>query len=173
MSLIKVETTSDRPITAEMLADTRVLDCLGARNGKWRYSLLSADRDRMICTFEAPDAESVRQAYRQADVGFSKVWTAQVIEPEGVPPVWNEQILKVWEGSYPNGFTDEEWKEAQRLILPCYQERGIEWVCCYASLDKTRVVCELNAPDAEVIREAHRKAGIPFDCVWSAEVLKP
>jgi hypothetical protein len=48
---------------------------------EWRYSLLSADRHRMICTFEAPDAESVRQAYRQADVGFSKVWTAQVIEP--------------------------------------------------------------------------------------------
>ncbi|MEG5172561.1 DUF4242 domain-containing protein [Microcoleus sp. B3-D7] len=173
MSLIKVETVADRPITAEMLADTRVLDCLGARNGTWRYSLLSADRHRMICTFEAPDAESVRQAYRQADVGFSKVWTAQVIEPEGVPPVWNEPILKLLEGSYPNGFTDEEWNEALRLILPCYQERGIEWVGSYASQDKTRVLWELNAPDAEVIREAHGKAGIPFDRVWSAEVLRP
>ena len=70
MSSIKVETTTDRPITAEMLADTRVLDCLEVRNAKWRYSLLSADRHSMICTFEAPEAESVRQAYRQADVGF-------------------------------------------------------------------------------------------------------
>jgi hypothetical protein len=173
MSFIKVETTTDQPITAEMLADTRVLDCLGARNAKWCYSLLSTDRHCMICTFEAPDAESVRQAYRQADVGFSKVWTAQVIEPEGVPPVWNEPILKVLEGSYPNGFTDEEWNEANRLILACYEERGIEWVRSYASLDKTRVVCELNAPDAEVIREAHGKAGIPFDRVCCAEVLKP
>ena len=173
MSSIKVETTTDRPITAEMLADTRVLDCLEVRNAKWRYSLLSADRHCMICTFEAPDAESVRQAYRQADVGFSKIWTAQVIEPEGVPPVWNEPILKVLEGSYPDGFTDEEWNEAQRLILPCYEERGIEWVRSYTSLDKTRVVCELNAPHAQVIREAHGKAGIPFDRVWCAEVLKP
>ena len=115
----------------------------------------------------------MRQAYRQADVGFSKVWTAQVIEPEGVPPVWNEPILKVLEGSYPNGFTDEEWNEADRLILACYEERGIELVRSYASLDKTRVVCELNAPDAEVIREAHGKAGIPFDRVWSAEGLRP
>ncbi len=71
----------------------------------------------MICTFEAPDAESVRQAYRQADIGFSKIWTAQVIEPEGVPPVWKEPILQVLEGSYRNGFTDEEWNEAHRLIL--------------------------------------------------------
>ena len=173
MSSIKVETTTDRPITAEMLADTRVLDCLEVRNAKWRYSLLSADRHCMICTFEAPDAESVRQAYRQADVGFSKVWTAQVIEPEGVLPVWNEPILKVLEGSYPNGFTDEEWNEANRLILAYYQERGIEWVRSSVSLDKTRVVCELNAPDTEVIREAHGKAGIPFDRVWCAEVLKP
>ena len=173
MALIKVETVADRPITAEMLADTRVLDCLGARNGKWCYFLLSADRHRMICTFEAPDAESVRQAYRQADVGFSKVWTAQAIEPEGVPPLWNEPILKVLEGSYPNGFTDEEWNEAQRLILRSYEERGIEWVRSCASQDKTRVVCELNAPDAEVIREARGKAGIPSDRVWCAEVLRP
>ena len=28
MGLIKVETVAERPITAEMLADTRVLDCL-------------------------------------------------------------------------------------------------------------------------------------------------
>ena len=173
MSLIKVETMTDQPITAEMLADTRVLDCLEVRNGKWCYSLLSADRHRMICTFEAADAESVRQAYRQADVGFSKVWTAQVIEPEGVPPLWNEPILKLLEGSYPNGFTDREWNEAHRLILRCYEERGIEWVRSYASLDKTRVVCELNAPDAEVIRETHGKTGIPFDRVWCPEVLKP
>jgi len=41
------------------------------------------------------------------------------------------------------------------------------------SLDKTRVVCELKAPDAEVIQETHGKAGIPFDRVWCAEVLKP
>ena len=89
-----------------------------------------------------------------------------------MPPLWNEPILKVLEGSYPNGFTDEEWNEAQRLILPCYQERGIEWVRSCASQDKTRVVCELNAPDAEVIREARGKAGIPFDRVWCAEVLR-
>jgi Protein of unknown function (DUF4242) len=39
--------------------------------------------------------------------------------------------------------------------------------------DRTRVVCELNAPDAEVIREVHRKFDIPFDRTWSAMVLKP
>src|SRR4028119_2414089 len=136
------------------------------------FAISRSPRHRMICTFEAPDAESVRQAYRQADVGFSKVWTAQVIEREGVTPVWNEPILKVLEGSYPNGFTDEEWNEAHRLILACYEERDIEWVRSYASQDKTRVVRELNAPDTEVIQETHSKAGIPFDRVWCAEVLK-
>lgn len=105
MSLIKVETTTDQPITAEMLADTRVLDCLGARNAKSCYSLLSADRHRMIFTFEAPDAESVRQAYRQADVGFTKVWTAQVIEPEGVP-------------RYGTNKSSRCWREAIQMALP-------------------------------------------------------
>lgn len=175
MTLIVVETTVERPFTAEGLqdADRRVMPCLEARDAKWRYSLLSSDRQRMICTFEAPDAESVRESYRKGGVEFSKIWVAQIIAPEGGSPVWNEPFLKVFEGTYLGGFSDEQWQEANRLILPCYAQLNVEWIRSYISFDRTRIVCELNAPDAEVIRESHRKFGIPFDRVWSAQLLKP
>jgi hypothetical protein len=127
----------------------------------------------MICYFAAPDAEAVRSSYRRAGGQFSRVWTAQKIEPEGTPPVLNPATVKVFEGTYPDGFTDEDWDTANRHILPCYGEHGVEWVCSHVSLDRTRMVCQLNAPDAEVIREAHRRFGIPFDRVWSATLITP
>ena len=172
MSLVIVETTTDRPITAEMLGDTRVLDCLEARNAKWRYSLLSADRQRMICTFDAPDAESVRDSYRKAGAGFDRTWTAEIRTPEAGEPQWNETALKVFEATYPQ-LTEDEWNETNRDLLAWYAEHGVEWVRSYVSIDRTRVISELNAPDAEVIREAYREFGLAGDRVWCAAVLKP
>ncbi|MBE9169323.1 DUF4242 domain-containing protein [Pleurocapsales cyanobacterium LEGE 06147] len=182
MSLVIVETTTEQSITPEVLkeVDARMLPCLEERNTKWRYSLLSSDRHRMICTFDAPDAESVRQAYRKGGGMYSRIWAGEIVAPEGIQPQQNETILKVFEGTYPDGFTEEDWNEANQYILPCYAERGIEWVRSYISLDRTRVICELNAPDAETIREAHLKFGIPFvreaclqQRVWSAMLIEP
>lgn len=175
MSLILVETAAEQPITFEWLseADQRISPCLQEREATWQYSLLSSDRHRMICVYDAPDAEALRTSYRKANLGFGKMYPIQMIYPSGGSPARNERILKVFEGTYPEGFTDEAWNEALRLISPCYDQAGVEWIHSHVSLDGTRVVCELNAVEAEIIREAHRKAGISFDCVWSAQLLKP
>lgn len=173
MSLVIVETLAEQPITLEYLseADARVLPCLEERNAKWRYSLLSSDRCRMICTFEAPDAEAVQQAYRKGGGRFSRMWSGTLIRPEGVAPQRNPSLLKVIEGTYPP-LSEDDWNEASSKTLHCYTERGIEWIQSYLSLDRTKLICELNAPDLESVREVQRKLGIPFDRVWSAQVLR-
>jgi hypothetical protein len=64
------------------------IDAFGAREHAcraiyrvtWKRTLLSEDRKRVICEFEAPDAESVRRVQRQSETEAERVWTAQVIE---------------------------------------------------------------------------------------------
>ena len=56
----------------------RLVPCLDARGARWVRSYLSTDRLRMVCEFEAPDAEAVRQSYRTAGVNFERVWSAEV-----------------------------------------------------------------------------------------------
>jgi hypothetical protein len=87
MARIIVEQSFDPPMTAEdQEAFARRLDrCLEVRNGAWRRSAISADRRRMICEFEAPDAESVRFALRSASVPFDHVWAADVYAVEDYP----------------------------------------------------------------------------------------
>jgi hypothetical protein len=41
-------------------------------------SYLSTDRRRMVCAFEAPDAEAVRTSFRSAGISFERVWDAEV-----------------------------------------------------------------------------------------------
>ncbi|HBL59102.1 MAG TPA: DUF4242 domain-containing protein [Cyanobacteria bacterium UBA8803] len=174
MSLVIVETLADHPLNPEEPSNTdmQVLSCLAERNATWRYSLLSSDRQRMICTFDAPDAESVRESYRKGGGFFSHIWAGELITPEGLQPQRNKSLLKVIEGTYPP-IGQEEWQEANSKTLTCYADRGIEWIQSYISRDRTKVICELNAPDTESVREAQHRVGIPFDRVWSAMLIQP
>jgi hypothetical protein len=80
MATLVLEQAFERPVTPEELNDAaqRVDKCLAAHGARWMRSYLSADRKRMICEFEAKDAEQVRESYRSAGVAFDRCWTAEV-----------------------------------------------------------------------------------------------
>ena len=75
-----VEQTFDSPLTDEEHGHLgqRLDKCLDAYGARWMRSYLSTDRGRMVCEFEAPDAEAVRTSYRSAGVRFDRVWTAEL-----------------------------------------------------------------------------------------------
>jgi hypothetical protein len=79
---IVVERSFETPQTdADMkLVADRERPCLSAYQATWRRSLLSADRKRMVCEYEAADAESMRQIQREAGAQFERIWVAEVIE---------------------------------------------------------------------------------------------
>jgi hypothetical protein len=55
---------------------SKVDPCLDAHGVRWVESYIGANGDRRICLFEAPDAESVRSAFRSARATFERVWPA-------------------------------------------------------------------------------------------------
>jgi hypothetical protein len=61
----------------------RLDDCLAQHGARWLRSYLSADHRRLVCEFEAPDAESVRVSYRSAGIAFERAWTAEVYARDG------------------------------------------------------------------------------------------
>jgi Protein of unknown function (DUF4242) len=67
---------SDADLTA---GAARQHGCLDIHRVTYVRSLLSQDRRRMICEFEAPDAESVRRVQREAEAPFDSVWVADVL----------------------------------------------------------------------------------------------
>jgi hypothetical protein len=82
--IIVVEQVFDPPLTDEEYARVakRVDTCVEVRQGRWMRSYFSNDRRRMICEFEAPDAQSIRDAYHSAGAPFQKVWSGQLFKRE-------------------------------------------------------------------------------------------
>jgi len=82
MAYIIVEYAFDPPATDEMLAQwsSALAPCASIRQVSRLRSVFSLDRRRGYCEFEAPDAETVREAYRSARVPFRSVWSADLFD---------------------------------------------------------------------------------------------
>jgi hypothetical protein len=80
MAVLVLEQTFEQPMSEVDLTEMakRFDSCLAAHGARWMRSYLSKDRKRMICEFEAPDAEQVRDSARSAGVPFDACWSADL-----------------------------------------------------------------------------------------------
>jgi hypothetical protein len=76
----------DGPITLEELQAREDAHawCLEQHQVTFLRTFFSADRKRMICLYQAPDAESVRLAQRQAGMPVENVWPCQPYDRAGL-----------------------------------------------------------------------------------------
>jgi hypothetical protein len=82
MARIVVERSFDTPQSdadMKVVAD-RERPCLAAYQVAWKRSLVSADRKRIICEYDAADAETLRRIQREAGAQFDRVWVGEVVE---------------------------------------------------------------------------------------------
>jgi hypothetical protein len=84
MERVIVERTFDEPADMDEL-QAREKDaswCLDTHRITPLASFLSRDGRRLICTYEAPDAEAVRTANETAGLPFDSVWSATVFNEQ-------------------------------------------------------------------------------------------
>jgi hypothetical protein len=78
MELINVigELSFDAPISPKDLAELQCPDawCLCSCRVRLVNVFLAHDRKRAVLLFQAPDAESVRQAFRHTQAHFDQIW---------------------------------------------------------------------------------------------------
>jgi hypothetical protein len=82
-----VERSFAAPVSFESIQEIedRGAWCLEAHRVRFAYTYFSFDRRRMLCMYEAPDAESVRRAQAQAGLPFDRVWPATLYLEPGEP----------------------------------------------------------------------------------------
>jgi uncharacterized protein DUF4242 len=50
---------------------------------------------------------------------------------------------------------------------------GVKWIISFLSADKKKTYCLYEAPTAEAIREAARRAGVPADVITIVDEVGP
>jgi len=173
MELVLVERRFDSPIRFE---DIVALEMAGAschqiRSVRFRKSFFSRDHRRMLCLFEAPDAESVRDAESQARVPFNSAWTCTNLQGSSDANPGNpDSEFVVVERLFPETVTSDFVSNALRKSGWCLDLHGAEYVESFLGNDGRRMVCLFRAPDAEAVRRANQQGGVPYTDVWTASV---
>jgi len=82
MPYLIVQYNFDPPLTDESLrkAFDALKPCLEMRGIRRLRTWLADDRRRMICEYQAADAQTVRDAYQSANVGYGHIWAGQLFE---------------------------------------------------------------------------------------------
>jgi hypothetical protein len=67
----------------------------------------------------------------------------------------------------------EVTKEGADQIRQINDEEGVKWLFSFLSPDKRKTYCLYEAPNAEAIRVAARRANIPADVVIEVSEVRP
>lgn len=63
--------------------------------------------------------------------------------------------------------------EDARLVKEINDDVGVHWLFSFLSADKKKTYCLYEASNAEAIREAARRAGLPVDQITEVSELRP
>lgn len=175
MELVLVERRFDQPVTFD---DIQKLEedgaChLDAHNVRFLKTFFSRNRRRMLCLYEAPDAEAVRLAEDQARVPYDRAWTcAHLRNTNAVAPAREAEYIIV-ERAFPEPVTKEFVMEAMKRGAWCMDLYQATYLESFLGGDGMKMVCLFQAPDAEAVRLANEKAQAPYTEVWSASIHHP
>jgi hypothetical protein len=172
MSTVVVERAFPEPVTfADIQAtEDRGARCLEAHGVRFTRTFFSRDRRRMVCLYEAKDAESVRLAQEKAGLPFERAWTARVVRHAGAEPDGDAVVL---ERTLPQPMDEAAIREAAARGEGCLEQWGCRAVWSFLSTDGRRCLCVFGAPDAESVRQAQRRTGMPYERAWPATVHEP
>jgi len=175
MELVLVERRFEQPIDFQdiQLREIAASWCHDTYNVRFLKTFFSRDRRRMLCLYEAPDAEAVRAAEEQAKIPFERAWTCQNLRGDDLPMHAAAKEYVVVERSYPAPITPEYLSSAFGKARSCFEIHRTSYQESFLSRDGLTMVCVFRAPDAEAVRTANDQIQAPYTDVWTASVHLP
>lgn len=129
----------------------------------WCESFVASEGRRRICHFRAPDAESVRLAFRRTGVTVDKIWTGTV--HDGFEAATADIVVE--RDFLPPFPTDA--KNALEVVQTGWLEpHGLKLARAVVSFNRGRVICICESPGGRAVQpdafEEHTPPGIVWSC---------
>lgn len=137
-------------------------NCLSLYRADWVESFMALDGSRLVCRFEAPDSESIRQLSRGDRSKAKAVWPGTLHQGPN-----SGAAMVVVERSFAEPVAMEEVQAREEAGADCLSLHKVVFLRSLFSSDRKHMVCLYNAPDAESVRLAQSQAGMPLDRVWA------
>ena len=75
--------------------------------------------------------------------------------------------------TFPDGITEEQFGEFYARFLEACEAEGVVNLRAHVGIKEGRAYCLSMAPDAEAIRRAHERVGLPYDSITEVKTATP
>ncbi len=144
------------------------MGCLEIYRVTWHESFLAGDGRTLLCRFEAPDAEALRLVTRNDHAQSKQVLAGSVHGPDMTGPA-NVVVTR----SFDAPASMDELQAREEAAAWCLQEHRVTFKRSFFSADRRRMCCFYQAPDAESVRVAQRRAQMPVESVLACRNYTP
>jgi Nickel responsive protein SCO4226-like len=167
VSTVIVERVFPEPVSEDDVraGEDRAAGCYQDHQVRYLRTYVARDLKRMVCVYEAPDAESVRIVQEKARLPYEKLWSANAIRYEGADAEGDSIVV---ERTLAEAFDEAMTRDRAAQSASCFDEWGCRIVWSYLALDGRRCICVFTAPDAESVRQSQQRAGLPYVRSWPA-----
>lgn len=136
--------------------------CFGLYKIDWIESLLATDGRKLLCHFRAPDAESLRMAFRVTSGGVPALWPGTVHNAQE-----SHTATVLVERRFDNPTCLDELQAIEDKNVWCLETRNVSFERTFFALDRKRMICLYRGPDAESVRQVQQQSGLPVERVWT------
>lgn len=142
--------------------------CFDLHHVDWKHSFLSADGRRMLCWYQAPDAESARLALRELGSNLHAVWAGKVTgEGAKSPSISTANLLA--EVLFTTPLSTDDLASHVAAV----ERQGVTVVRGILSNRRTQWIGLLKAQDEQAARSALERAGLSAELVWPCTPVTP
>jgi len=140
---------------------------------QWVSARLAADGTRLLSTYRAPDAESVRLALHQQGLGAAPVWAADVFDATAPGDDQTDGYCVVAEVSLDRTLQPQPVEQARATVEAALRTKHLFLPQAIAVAKDNRLICIIEAEDAAATNECLRATGLAVQGVWPARTVTP
>jgi cation diffusion facilitator CzcD-associated flavoprotein CzcO len=141
--------------------------CLDIHQVDWLRCFLATDGGKMLCWYQAADAESVRMVLRQQESGEAPVWPAEVSDVTRGAPTAEDKRCVVLQ------FDREESDPTLAEIIDVLSAADYAVSCSFGSSDNAHLAIVVEGEDESAINDRLHAAGMSPDVVWPCMEIDP
>lgn len=149
-----------RPGDTRSVAEVEAAACFELRQARWLDSAVAEAEGRKLCHYRAPDAESVRQSFRQGGVDIDAVWSGTVRDTDD--PLGANVVVERWFEA-PLDFADAVAIVGTMELLP----RGYRLLRAIQPCGRERILCLCEAPVPPALPRERIGEGL---LIWSCRM---
>jgi hypothetical protein len=149
---------------------TQAGGCFNLHRVNWRHSYLSVDGGRMLCWYEAPDAESARIALRELGSDMNAVWAGTVLGDTSDIPVDGAIVAEL---SFDEPLDPEARERLLDALARTLVSAGMTLVASFGSLNGAHVIAVVSGADEQAVRDALAGFEPAPASVWACTPILP